>query len=214
MDWLNDPDLDQRTAPRTPATSTSPSTSTTRQEPPGRRPLLAVVVLLAVVIAAALLPRLWAAPAPAAAPTADAPSGSAPSLAPVTAAPASQGATDAATASPAAEPEYLPPEDQQRLLDVAEAAMRAFARPTSKKVSHRDWFNRLNRYLTPEASEAYATTDPRNVPFTKVIGKRMGPIVDEAELTRSVDVGTNAGTYRVWISMLDFKVETFQPLEG
>mgnify|MGYP000941415703 CR=1 FL=1 len=69
-------------------------------------------------------------------------------------------------------------------------------------------------HLTAEAAEAYESTDPRNVPFTRLThSPTMGPVVDEAELTRAVDVATNAGAYRVWISMLDFKVETFQPLE-
>lgn len=202
MDWLTDEALN---APQSAA-------DTPARTPPrhrGPRHIWAIASLAVAVVAAAMLPRLWAAPVPAAAPSrAGAPSVE-PTLVPITAPPATAGPE----ASEQAEPEYLPPETQQRLLDTAEAAMKAFARPTKKKVTRTQWFTGLRRYLTGEAAEAYESTDPRKVPFTRITRPvTMGPIVDEADLTRCVDVATNAGPYRVWISMLDYRVEAFQPL--
>lgn len=215
MDWLNDPGLsggagDAKSSPSPPPPGRPASDHD--PEAPRRRPFVAIAALLVVVVAAALLPRLWSAPAesagPSASPTAVATD---PPLAPVTA-PAVTTDPEAPQGSAPAEPEYLPPETQQRLLDTAEAAMKAFARP-GKKVTSKQWFNRLRRHLTGEAAEAYEATDPRAVPFTRLTRPVvMGPIVDEADLTRAVDAATNGGRWRVWISMLDFRVEAFQPL--
>ncbi len=212
MDWLNDKALNGRGVTGSPPPPDGRRSSD--PESPRRTPLVAVAVLLVAVIAAALIPRLWSTPAESAGP-APSPSStvSDPPLAPVTAPPATA-APEAPEGSTPAEPEYLPPETQQKLLDVAEAAMKAFARP-SKKVTSKQWFNRLRRHLTGEAAEAYESTDPRKVPFTRLTRPVvMGPIVDEADLTRAVDAATDAGPYRVWISMLDFRVEAFQPLGG
>lgn len=201
MDWLNDPQLDRSTAPVRPS--------------PRPRLLLVVIAVATVIVAALAVPRLMATGSstpPAAVSPAPSTEAAIPAT-PAPAQPATTGPTQAAEPSETSEPEYLPSDAQSKLLSVAEGAMKAFARP-AKKVTAKAWLKRLTPWLTGEAAEVYSSTDPRNVPFTRLTGTPvLGPISDESELTRSVDVGTDAGTYRVHISMLDYKVEAFQPMD-
>ena len=94
------------------------------------------------------------------------------------------------------EPQPVPEWDEASrvaVVDAAEAAMTAFARPD---LDYDTWWAGVEPLLTPEAAEAYAYVDPANIPVREVTGG--GVIVNGASAyVATVEVPTDAGRYQL-----------------
>lgn len=94
------------------------------------------------------------------------------------------------------EPQPVPEWDEASrvaVVDAAEAAMTAFARPD---LDHDTWWAGVEPLLTPEAAEDYAYVDPANIPVREVTGE--GFIVNDASAyVATVEVPTDAGRYQL-----------------
>ena len=100
------------------------------------------------------------------------------------------------------EPQPVPEWDEASrvaVVDAAEAAMTAFARPD---LDYDTWWAGVEPLLTPEAAEDYAYVDPANIPVRKVTGE--GVIVeDTSAYVATVEVPTDAGNYHVLLIRQD-----------
>lgn len=82
---------------------------------------------------------------------------------------------------------------RERAVAVAEQAMVAFSRPT---LPYEQWWAELSPLLDPAAVEAYAYTDPSQVPASRVTGDgQVSAAPSATEIT--VLVPTDVGQYRV-----------------
>ena len=94
------------------------------------------------------------------------------------------------------EPQPVPEWDEASrvaVVDAAEAAMTAFARPD---LDYDPWWAGVEPLLTPEAAEDYAYVDPANIPVREVTGE--GFIVNDASAyVATVEVPTDAGRYQL-----------------
>jgi len=94
------------------------------------------------------------------------------------------------------EPQPVPEWDEASrvaVVDAAEAAMTAFARPD---LDYDTWWAGVEPLLTPEAAEDYAYVDPANIPVREVTGE--GFIVNDASAyVATVEVPTDAGRYQL-----------------
>ena len=136
--------------------------------------------------------------------------------------PAARSAPDAAASVAGDADAQLPPPpphptddpgSQQSALDTATAAVTAFARPD---VSAEQWWAELAPMLTPTAAEAYAGTDPAEVPARAVTGPAvLGP--SPTSYLATVVVPTDAGEYAVLLSRegagAPWLVERITPVE-
>ncbi|MFV0452771.1 MAG: hypothetical protein ACK5LS_11135 [Propioniciclava sp.] len=113
-------------------------------------------------------------------------------------------------------PEQVPEWDdasRAAVIDAAEAAMAAFARPD---LDYDTWWGGVEPLLTQAAAEDYAWVDPANIPVTRVTGD--GFIVNDTSVyVATVEVPTDAGRYQVLLSRTDattgWLVERFTPIE-
>ncbi|WP_143458885.1 hypothetical protein [Leifsonia sp. ALI-44-B] len=83
-------------------------------------------------------------------------------------------------------------EDHDKEVRLADAAMRAFV---AHDRGYDEWWADLTQYLGEDAREAYAYTDPANVPASEVTGRSLLSGVQEGMLT--VLVPTDIGSYSV-----------------
>jgi predicted small lipoprotein YifL len=101
------------------------------------------------------------------------------------------------------------PADQA--LDVAEAALRAYASP---HLRYPDWWAGLAPHLSPAGQTAYAETDPAEVPARELLG----PPALEPQVSpwlAAVTIDTDAGFYRIRLSRADdgrWQVDRFELL--
>lgn len=102
------------------------------------------------------------------------------------------------TVDPAPVPEW-DEASQLAVIDAAEAAMTAFARP---ELDYETWWSELEPLLTPQAAETYAYVDPANVPARQVTGE--GFLVnDTSAYIATVEVPTDAGRYHLVLNRKD-----------
>jgi hypothetical protein len=83
-------------------------------------------------------------------------------------------------------------EDHDKEVRLADAAMRAFV---AHDRGYDEWWADLTQYLGEDAREAYAYTDPANVPASEITGRSLLAGVQEDMLT--VLVPTDIGSYSV-----------------
>lgn len=138
------------------------------------------------VVAATLLAGCTAAAAP-----------STPSTVPPPSAPGTT-ATVVVSATPTAE--VLSPADQIRVVDQAEAFLRALTRPASNRAA---WWSRIKPYLSAEAAQRMATLQPSGIGFAHINGS--GQLIPEtaqdgAHVVRRVAVPTDVGPMVVVVS--------------
>lgn len=111
-------------------------------------------------------------------------------------------------------PEWTP-ESEAAAKEVAENAMRDFARP---EVEETQWANDFARWLTPEATTAYSAVDPANVPVTEVTGPATLEIDETNGFGVVATVPTDIGDYRVQLLRQGqdepWKVNRLYPPEG
>lgn len=100
------------------------------------------------------------------------------------------------------EPKPVPTWDdasREAVVDAAETAMRAFARPD---LDYDTWWAELEPLLTPQAAVDYAYVDPANIPVREVTGQ--GTIIDDTSAyVATVEVPTDAGPYHVLLIRQD-----------
>jgi hypothetical protein len=85
------------------------------------------------------------------------------------------------------------PASEQAALDAGAAAVTAFARP---ELTAEQWWSELQPLLTPAATEAYAGTDPAEVPARTVTGPPWRGESESSYLALTF-VPTDAGDYAV-----------------
>ena len=94
------------------------------------------------------------------------------------------------------EPQEVPQWDEasrSSVIDAADTALRAFARPG---LDHETWWAELQPLLTQQAAEDYAYVDPANIPASEVTGA--GELVDETSAyVGVVEAPTDVGPYTV-----------------
>lgn len=81
----------------------------------------------------------------------------------------------------------------------ARTAFTAWARPN---LDYATWWAQLQPLLSPAGQQAYAGTDPANIPVLKVTGPyRLDPKApDDPETTAMVHVATDRGTFGLFLS--------------
>lgn len=102
------------------------------------------------------------------------------------------------TVEPAPVPEW---DEASRVavIDAAEAAMTAFARP---ELDYETWWTDLEPLLTPQAGETYAYVDPANIPARQVTGEGL-LVNDTSAYVATVEVPTDAGRYHLVLNRKD-----------
>lgn len=100
------------------------------------------------------------------------------------------------------------------VVDAADKAMRAFARPDLDQAA---WWAGVEPLLTTQAQQDYAYVVPANIPVRKVTGTATLVDASSAYLGR-VEVPTDVGTYTVILTRADgsspWLVSRFTPPEG
>ena len=111
-------------------------------------------------------------------------------------------------------PEWTP-EAEDAAKEVAVNAMRDFARPDVEETL---WANDFARWLTPDATTAYSSVDPANVPVTEVTGPATLEIDEANRFGVIATVPTDIGDYRVQLLRQGqdepWKVNRLYPPEG
>lgn len=89
--------------------------------------------------------------------------------------------------------------DRKDVIDAAETALRAFARPD---VDYDEWWQRFGPLLAPDAVQAYAYVDNTTIPVDQITGG--SEITDDTSAyVAVVAVPTNIGIYEVTLSRID-----------
>lgn len=97
------------------------------------------------------------------------------------------------------EPQPVPVWDdasRASVLEAAETALRAFARPD---LDHGLWWAELEPLLTTHAAEDYAYVDPANIPVRGITGEAF-IVEDTSTYVATVEVPTDAGPYQVLLT--------------
>lgn len=102
------------------------------------------------------------------------------------------------TVEPAPVPEW-DEASRAAVIDAAEAAMTAFARP---ELDYETWWSELEPLLTPQAAENYAYVDPANIPARQVTGEAF-LVNDTSAYVATVEVPTDAGRYHLVLNRKD-----------
>lgn len=82
------------------------------------------------------------------------------------------------------------------VVEAAEVAMKAYARPD---LSQKEWFAALEPLLTYDTAVEYASVDPKTIRASRVTGPGIITF-DESAYVAGVDVPTNADSYEVLLS--------------
>lgn len=102
---------------------------------------------------------------------------------------------------------------RQDALEVAQAALSAFARPD---LDYATWWEGLAPFLSPAAAAGYVATDPGNIPVSALTGApRL--LEETSPFLARVQIDTDAGAHVVLLSRADhaspWLVETISPSE-
>lgn len=102
------------------------------------------------------------------------------------------------TVEPAPVPQW---DDASRaaVVEAAESALRAFARPD---LDYDTWWAELEPLLTAQAAEDYAYVDPANIPIRQLTGP--GVIIDDTSAyVATIEVPSDVGRYHVVLTRKD-----------